>query len=113
MYAIRSYYASATGCRPASTRPLRAGDRAADRRYHRTHGTRPHSDVKVLIADDEPMARERLRALLAEHPDLRLVAEAADGTTALDACAEHTPDIVLLDIAMPGLDGLEARNNFV
>jgi len=67
--------------------------------------------VKVLIADDEPMARERLRALLAEHPDLRLVAEAADGTTALDACAEHTPDIVLLDIAMPGLDGLEAARH--
>ena len=67
--------------------------------------------MKVLIADDEPMARERLRALLAEHPDLRLVAEAADGGTALDACAEHTPDIVLLDIAMPGLDGLEAARH--
>ena len=67
--------------------------------------------MKVLIADDEPMARERLRALLAEHPDLRLVAEAADGNTALDACAEHTPDIVLLDIAMPGLDGLEAARH--
>ncbi|MFZ5636464.1 MAG: LytR/AlgR family response regulator transcription factor [Pseudomonadota bacterium] len=64
--------------------------------------------MKVLIADDEPMARERLRALLAEHADLRLVAEAADGGAALDACAEHAPDIVLLDIAMPGLDGLEA-----
>jgi two-component system, LytTR family, response regulator AlgR len=67
--------------------------------------------VKVLIADDEPMARERLRALLAEHADLRLVAEAADGTEALDACALHTPDIVLLDIAMPGLDGLEAARH--
>jgi len=64
--------------------------------------------VKVLIADDEPMARERLRALLAEHDDLRLVAEAADGGAALDACLEHSPDIVLLDIAMPGLDGLDA-----
>lgn len=67
--------------------------------------------MKVLIADDEPMARERLRALLAEHADLRLVAEAADGTEALDACALHTPDIVLLDIAMPGLDGLEAARH--
>jgi two-component system response regulator AlgR len=64
--------------------------------------------VKVLIADDEPIARERLRALLAEHDDLRLVAEAADGAAALDACAQHHPDIVLLDIAMPGLDGLDA-----
>jgi two-component system, LytTR family, response regulator AlgR len=64
--------------------------------------------VKVLIADDEPIARERLRALLAEHGDLRVVAEAGDGTTALDACAAHTPDVVLMDISMPGLDGLEA-----
>jgi two-component system response regulator AlgR len=67
--------------------------------------------VKVLIADDEPMARERLRALLSDHPDLRLVAEAADGREALDACAAHTPDIVLLDIAMPGIDGLEAARH--
>lgn len=67
--------------------------------------------MKVLIADDEPMARERLRALLADHPDLRLVAEAADGREALDACAEHAPDIVLLDIAMPGIDGLEAARH--
>lgn len=67
--------------------------------------------MKVLIADDEPMARERLRALLADHPDLHLVAEAADGREALDACAEHMPDIVLLDIAMPGIDGLEAARH--
>ena len=64
--------------------------------------------MKVLIADDEPMARERLRALLAEQPGLDLVAEAGDGESALAACSEHHPDIVLLDIAMPGLDGLEA-----
>lgn len=64
--------------------------------------------MKVLIADDEPMARERLRALLADHEDMQLVAEAGDGNAALDACVEHAPDIVLLDISMPGLDGLEA-----
>lgn len=67
--------------------------------------------MKVLIADDEPMARERLRALLAEHDDMQLVAEAGDGGAALDACAEHTPDVVLLDIAMPGMDGLEAARH--
>jgi two-component system, LytTR family, response regulator AlgR len=75
------------------------------------HGIRPHNDVKVLIADDEPMARERLRALLAEHADMQLVAEAGDGSAALDACAEHTPDVVLLDISMPGIDGLEAARH--
>jgi two-component system, LytTR family, response regulator AlgR len=67
--------------------------------------------VKVLIADDEPIARERLRALLAEHADMQLVAEASDGGAALDACAEHMPDVVLLDIAMPGIDGLEAARH--
>jgi two-component system, LytTR family, response regulator AlgR len=64
--------------------------------------------VKVLIADDEPIARERLRALIAEHADMELVAEAGDGHEALRACDEHAPDVVLLDISMPGMDGLEA-----
>src|SRR3546814_3660940 len=59
--------------------------------------------MKVVIADDEPLARERLRLLLAEHPDLQLVAEAGDGREALHACAEHDADLVLLDIAMPGI----------
>lgn len=67
--------------------------------------------MKVLIADDEPIARDRLRALIAEHPDLELVAEAGDGGSALHACAEHSPDLVLLDIAMPGIDGLEAARH--
>ena len=63
--------------------------------------------VKVVIADDEPLARERLRMLLAEQPGVRLVAAAADGASALEACAAEKPDLVLLDIAMPGMDGLE------
>ena len=64
-------------------------------------------DVKVLIADDEPLARERLRALLLAHADVHVVAEAGDGATALDLCERHVPDLVLLDISMPGLDGLD------
>ncbi len=67
--------------------------------------------MRVLIADDEPLARERLRDLLAEQPGIELVAEAADGREALHACAEHHPDLVLLDIAMPGIDGLEAARH--
>lgn len=67
--------------------------------------------MKVVIADDEPLARERLRALLAEQADVELVAEAVDGHGALHACAEHAPDVVLLDIAMPGIDGLEAARH--
>ena len=67
--------------------------------------------MKVVIADDEPLARERLRSLLAAHADIVVVAEAGDGRTALQACAEHEPDLVLLDIAMPGIDGLEAARH--
>ena len=67
--------------------------------------------MKVIIADDEPLARERLRTLLEGEPGVEVVAEAADGGEALHACAEHHPDLVLLDIAMPGIDGLEAARH--
>ncbi|WP_441005133.1 LytR/AlgR family response regulator transcription factor, partial [Novilysobacter viscosus] len=61
--------------------------------------------MTVVIADDEPLARDRLRSLLREQPGVEVVAEAGDGQHALHACAEHEPDLVLLDIAMPGIDG--------
>jgi Response regulator of the LytR/AlgR family len=67
--------------------------------------------LKVVIADDEPLARERLRSLLQAHGGVEIVAEAANGAEALHACAEHHPDVVLLDIAMPGIDGLEAARH--
>src|SRR5690606_4906809 len=63
--------------------------------------------LKLLIADDEPLARERLRMLLSAEPGVEVVAEAGDGHQVLQACAVHRPDVVLLDIAMPGLGGLE------
>ncbi|WP_205948682.1 LytTR family DNA-binding domain-containing protein [Pseudoxanthomonas sp. SGT-18] len=64
-------------------------------------------NLKLVIADDEPMARERLRMLLSENSGVDVVAEAGDGDQVLDACAAHRPHAVLLDIAMPGMDGLE------
>ena len=67
--------------------------------------------MRVLIADDEPLARARLRALLSAQPGVEVVAEAGDGQSALHACAEHRPDMVLLDISMPGIDGLEAARH--
>ncbi|MBS3803860.1 MAG: response regulator transcription factor [Oleiphilaceae bacterium] len=60
----------------------------------------------LLIADDEPLARERLRRLVDELPDYRICGEAGDGDAALRLVAEQHPDIVLLDIRMPGRDGL-------
>jgi two-component system response regulator AlgR len=67
--------------------------------------------MKVVIADDEPLARERLRGLLSSIQGVEVVADAADGHEALHACAAHHPDLVLLDIAMPGIDGLEAARH--
>ncbi len=67
--------------------------------------------MRVVIADDEPLARERLRTLLAAESGVEVVAEAGNGLDALQACAEHQPDLVLLDISMPGVDGLEAARH--
>jgi two-component system response regulator AlgR len=67
--------------------------------------------MKVVIADDEPLARARLRELLGEIAGVSVVAEAGDGHAALHACAEHAPDLVLLDIVMPGIDGLETARH--
>lgn len=63
--------------------------------------------VRTLIVDDEPIARRRLRALLADETDIELVGEAANGTEAVRAIANERPDLVLLDVQMPGLDGFE------
>jgi two-component system LytT family response regulator len=61
----------------------------------------------VIIADDEPLARERLRGMLATRQECKLIAECRNGAEARDAIRKHHPDIVLLDIKMPGLDGIE------
>jgi DNA-binding LytR/AlgR family response regulator len=64
--------------------------------------------VRLVIADDEPLARDLLRALLAHLPDVRLVGEATDGEELLALIPRAQPDAVILDIGMPRLDGLQA-----
>jgi two-component system, LytTR family, response regulator AlgR len=63
--------------------------------------------MRVVIVDDEPLARERLRRLLQEFPGYEVVGEAGDGETALDVIDDEEPDLVLLDIRMGGIDGLQ------
>ena len=67
--------------------------------------------LKVLIVDDEPPARERLKSLLAEIPEVAVVGEAVSGAEALALTHDLSPDIVLLDVRMPGIDGLEAARH--
>src|SRR5256885_10877763 len=63
--------------------------------------------MRAVIVDDEPLAREVLREYLAADEDVEIVAECANGFEAVKAVAEHDPDLLLLDIQMPKLDGFE------
>lgn len=63
---------------------------------------------RTIVADDEPLARQRLVMLLQSHADFQVVAECGDGRQLLDAVRAHAPDLVLLDVQMPLLDGLSA-----
>src|ERR1700686_2600712 len=67
--------------------------------------------LRVLIVDDEPPARERLRRLLAEIADVEVIGEAVNGHEALQETHDLAPDVVLLDVRMPGMDGLEAARH--
>jgi len=65
------------------------------------------SAIRILIVDDHAILREGVRALLASQPDLEVVGEASDGQEAIAAVEKLDPDVVLMDIAMPGLGGIE------
>ncbi|MGB9673071.1 MAG: response regulator [Anaerolineales bacterium] len=64
--------------------------------------------IRVLLVDDHAILREGLRALLSYYPDIEVIGEAEDGEQALASVAQLAPDVVLMDIAMPGMSGLEA-----
>jgi DNA-binding NarL/FixJ family response regulator len=69
--------------------------------------------ITVLMADDHPIVREGIRAMIANEPDLELVATAADGTEAQSLYAKHLSDVVLMDLRMPGTDGIAAIRGIV
>ncbi|MFD8148885.1 response regulator [Streptomyces sp. NPDC059708] len=63
---------------------------------------------RVMLVDDQPLIRSGLRVLIDETPDLEVVAEAGTGAEAVERAAAHGPDVVVMDIRMPGMDGIEA-----
>ena len=67
--------------------------------------------MKILVVDDEAPARDRLKRLIEEHDDWQVVAEAANGREALERADATQPDLVLLDIRMPGMDGIETARH--
>ena len=64
--------------------------------------------IRLLIADDQDLMREGLRMMLCAQPDIEVVAEAPDGRAAVEAALLRRPDVALLDVRMPGMDGIEA-----
>ncbi|MDR3579235.1 MAG: response regulator transcription factor [Oryzomonas sp.] len=65
-------------------------------------------NLKILIADDHAIFREGLRALLEKESDIEVVAEACDGNEALQKAREHQPDVIVMDITMPGMNGIDS-----
>ena len=64
--------------------------------------------VRVVLADDQPLVRTALRMVIADAPDIEVVGEAGTGAEAVEVTARQDPDVVVMDIRMPGLDGIEA-----
>lgn len=69
--------------------------------------------IRILLADDHTVMRNGLRLLLERQPNLKVVGEAADGREAVELCAADPPDVVVMDIAMPHLNGVEAARQIV
>src|SRR5690554_8045826 len=69
--------------------------------------------MRFAIVDDDPLVRMGLRAILQSEPGWEVVAEAGDGGTAITEVRRSEPDVVLMDIRMPGIDGLEATRQIV
>ncbi|MBW9207395.1 response regulator transcription factor [Mumia sp. zg.B17] len=69
--------------------------------------------IRVLLVDDQPLIRAGLRALLDAEDDLEVVAEAEDGASALEQAVAHRPDLVMMDVQMPVVDGIEATRRIV
>lgn len=71
------------------------------------------TNMRLLIVDDCDAMRENLKYLLEKHPDMEVIGEAADGETAVELAREITPDVILMDISIPKLNGIEAARHIL
>ncbi len=69
--------------------------------------------IRILLADDHAVVRDGLRALLDRQPDFVIVAEASDGRECINLAEEHSPDVVMMDVAMPKMNGIEATRRIL
>ena len=69
--------------------------------------------IRILLADDHTIVRDGLRALLERQPDMEVVAEAGDGRECVQLAARHSPDVVMMDVAMPDMNGIEAARRVI
>src|SRR5512139_3078314 len=71
----------------------------------------PNQKIRILIADDHPVVRDGLVAILSTQPDFEIIGEAGSGQEAIDKAAALQPDILLLDLQLPDLDGVQVLQN--
>jgi two-component system NarL family response regulator len=69
--------------------------------------------IRIMLVEDHTVVREALRSMLEKEPDMRIVAEAGDGETALRLSGEIAPEVVVMDVSMPGLDGIETTRRLL
>jgi CheY-like chemotaxis protein len=84
---------------------------ADSRRTHRDDQEIGRKGIRVLVVEDHPVTRRGIMQLLSEHVDLNLVGEAGDGQTALAMAALTKPDVVIMDVVMPGMSGIDATRS--